>query len=129
MNWYEETFRATVVLVAASVALIAPGAAGIDGSMLLGVVFVALAGPLFAVRGVLSEGPVILGHDIGSYVAVLWLSPLLAALISFMAPGATPGELQALGGLVGLAGMANYFLRPLYRLGYRIIDAVVGTAA
>jgi hypothetical protein len=28
--------------------------------------------------------------------------------------GASPGEVQALGGLLGLVAMANYFFRPVY---------------
>ena len=38
-------------------------------------------------------------------------------------------ELQALGGVVGLAGMVNYFLRPVYRAGYAVVRFVARTVS
>jgi len=38
--------------------------------------------------------------------------------------GATPAEMEAMGGLLGLAGMVNYFLRPLYLVVYGIVIAL-----
>jgi hypothetical protein len=55
--------------------------------------------------------------DLGSE---LWLTPLVAASVVIAAPGATPGELQAIGGLVGLAALLIFVLRPLYRLLVRL---------
>jgi hypothetical protein len=115
MSWREETFRVTVVLLAASLALLVPGTAGIDGSLSLGVVFLGGALVLFAGREQLAAAPQALGHDLGSYGRVLWAGPVVATVVVVFSADATAAELQALGGLVGLAGMANYFLRPLYR--------------
>lgn len=48
----------------------------------------------------------------------LWLGPLLGAAV--VAVGVTmdasPGELQSLGGIVGLVGVFNLLLRPVYHL-------------
>jgi hypothetical protein len=41
-------------------------------------------------------------------------------------PSATPAEVQALGGLLGLVGMANYFLRPLYLFAYDLLETLRG---
>lgn len=120
MDWYEETFRATVVLLAASVVVIAPGAAGIGGELFLVGVALLLAGGLFAVRDQFDEAPVVFGHDLGEYGRALWVSGVVAAVVFLLGLGTTPGELRALGGIVGLAGMANYFLRPVY-LGIRFL--------
>ena len=128
MDWKTETFRLTVVLVAASVALVGAGVAGVGGSLLLAVVFAGLAGVLFAARDALAAAPVVVGHDVGHYGAVLWVGPLVGTVIVLVALDATPAELQALGGLVGLAGMVNYFLRPVYRLVYSLLGRV-GVAA
>jgi hypothetical protein len=124
MDWKGETFRATVVLLAASAVLIGPGVAGIGSSFVLAGTLVALAALLFAGSGALGAAPRAVGHEVGDYGAVLWVAPLVAAAVVLLALDATPGELQALGGLVGLAGMANYFLRPLYRLGYAALRTV-----
>jgi pimeloyl-ACP methyl ester carboxylesterase len=119
-----ETFRLTVVLVAASLCLVLAGLAGLGASVGLAGVFVLAAGGLSAVRERLSGGPVVFGHDLGTYAAVLWLAPLAAAAASLLFLGATPGELLTLGGLFGLAGMINYFLRPVYRAGYSLLRLV-----
>jgi hypothetical protein len=124
MDWKAETFRVTVVLLAASVALIGPGVAGVGGSGLLVIVLVGLTGVLFILREPLGHAPRLLGHDIGDYGEVLWLGALVAACVVVIALDASAAELQALGGIVGLAGMGNYFLRPLYGLGGSLLRAV-----
>lgn len=129
MHWYEETFRATVVLLAASLTLIGPGIAGLGGSLGLAVAQVALAAVLFVGRDRLGTGPSALGHDLGYYGEVLWLGPLVGAAVTVLGLTATPAELQALGGLVGLAGMANYFLRPVYRLASGTLGRIAGTGS
>ena len=108
----------TAVLLVASLALIAPGLLGLGASVLLGAMLLAAAIGLFAWRRPLaSVGPV--GWvAIGPMLGVAWLGPALAGLLVLVASGATPGELQAYGGLLGLLGMLNYFLRPVYGLLY-----------
>ncbi|WP_340098831.1 hypothetical protein [Salinibaculum salinum] len=116
MDWYEEAFRLTVVLLVASVLVIAPGIAGVGGSVLLVGGALLVAGGLYSVRGRLEMAPELLRHDFGHYGTALWLSGVVAAVVFLLGLSATPGELLALGGLVGLLGMVNYFLRPVYRL-------------
>jgi len=120
MGWYEEAFRATVVLLAASVVVIAPGAVGLGGSPLFVVGALVLAGGLYAARDRLDDAPEVFGHDLGAYGRALWLAPVVAAVVFAVGLDTTPGELRALGGIVGLVGMANYFLRPVY-LGLRFL--------
>jgi hypothetical protein len=119
-----ETFRVTVVLVAASLCLLAAGLAGFGASVGLAGVLLVLAGGLSSLRERLSGGPTAAGHDLGAYGAVLWVAPLTAAAVSLLFLGATPGELLTLGGVLGLAGMVNYFLRPVYRAGYSVVRSV-----
>ncbi|WP_302082225.1 hypothetical protein [Salinibaculum rarum] len=116
MDWNEETFRLTVVLLLASLLLIGPGLAGFGGSLLLVVDVLLVAAGLYAVRDRLATAPEVLTHDLGHYAAALWTSGVVAAAVLLFRLSATPDELVALGGLVGLLGMVNYFLRPVYRL-------------
>jgi hypothetical protein len=103
----------TMVCLAGSGLLLVLGFVGVSGSVLLGGLFIVLSVGLYATRPSSSVGPIV-GIDIDSILKALWLAPLIAAVAVFLEPGATPAELQALGGLVGLVGMANYFLRPVY---------------
>jgi hypothetical protein len=129
MDWYDETFRLTVVLLAASVLVIVPGLAGFGGSFLLVVVAVLVGSGLYAGRDQLRTAPEVGSHDFGDYGDVLWLSAVVAAAVFLFGLSATPGELRALGGIVGLLGMLNYFLRPLYRLFQVLYRAFLGTTA
>jgi len=124
MDWYGETFRATVVLLAASVVLLVPGSVGLGASLPLVVAFGLLAGLFGALREPLSRLPTVARHDTGAYGELLWLGPAVAAGVCLVFLGATAAELQALGGLVGLVGMVNYFLRPLYRAGYALASYI-----
>jgi hypothetical protein len=124
MDLDARSFRLTVVLVAASLCLVLAGLAGVGSSVGLAGVLVLLAGLLSAARDRLS-GPVVLGHDLGTHAAALWIAPLAAAVTVVLFLGATPEELLTLGGVVGLAGMVNYFLRPVYRAGYSVVRFVV----
>lgn len=129
MDWYEETFRLTVVLLVTSALVIGAGFAGLGGSVLLVVATLALAGGLYAVRDRLRTAPEVAMHDIGYYADALWMSAVVAAAVFVVGLSASPGELRALGGLVGLVGMANYFLRPLYRLLAALVDVFLGSTA
>ena len=105
-----------VCLVAAGI-LLGLGVVGATASPVLAAVLLALAGGLYLTRPSPALG-VVAGVDVDGLLSTLWLAPALAALPVLLEPGATPAEVQALGGLLGLAGMANYFLRPLYLLTY-----------
>lgn len=114
-SWREWTLRVTIVLLATSVVLIGPGVAGIGSSLpFLGalVVLTAVCGVL---RSRLAELPRVVGHNLGTYGQDLWLGPLVGlVVVGAIAPSASAAELQALGGIAGLVGMVNYFIRPLY---------------
>jgi hypothetical protein len=44
-----------------------------------------------------------------------------------LVPGASPEELQALGGIAGFVGMINYFLRPVYFLVYSLLKRLAAS--
>ncbi len=125
-HWHRRTLHLTFVLVVASLGLVVAGLAGAGASLAVVAALIALAGVLFVLRPRL-DGPTVLRHDLGEYGALLWIGPGVAATVCLLFFGATPAELQSLGGLVGLAGMANYFLRPVYRTGYALVRRVTGT--
>ena len=127
MDWREESVRVTFALLVASVGLLGPGLAGITASLTLVAVLFGVAGLLFFARDRLDAGPTVLGREVGAFGRVLWTGPAIAAVVCLAFLGATPAELQALGGLVGLVGMANYFLRPVYRVGSVLVRRVSGT--
>ncbi|MDS0282826.1 hypothetical protein [Haloarcula onubensis] len=117
------TMQVTVLCLVAAGSLLALGVAGVPASPALVVVLLALSAGLYFTRPDADAGHV-LGIDVGSLLSALWLAPALAALAVLVEPSASAEELQALGGLVGLAGMANYFLRPVYLLAYSLVEAV-----
>lgn len=108
------TQRVTVVLIAASLALVAPGLVGVGTSLSLAAGLVGLAGVLWWARDRLGAAGTVAGIDFGVGLRDLWIGVGIAVAIVLGIPGTNPGELQALGGLCGLLGMANYFLRPVY---------------
>jgi hypothetical protein len=113
--------RLTLVLLAGGLPLIAAGAAGVAASATLVAGLLALAAAL-AVIGTRVAGTAWARVDRRAFVADLWVGPLLAGLLLVLHLDAHPGEVQALGGLVGLAGMLNYFLRPVYHLAYAFLS-------
>lgn len=122
------TMRVTALLLVAAALAIGLGVAGVGASLPIVLGLLALAAVLYAARpGENRFGPVA-GVDVDGIVRSLWLAPLIAALPLLVRLSATPGEMQAIGGLLGLAGMANYFLRPVYLLGYDLVSAVRETA-
>lgn len=116
MDVSEMTFRLTVVLLFTSVLVIVPSLAGLGGSVPLVVAALLVAGGLYTVREQLRALPRVATRDLGPHAEALWMSGIVAAAVFVLGLSATPDELRALGGIVGLTGMANYFLRPVYRL-------------
>ncbi len=124
-QWRLRSSRGTYVLLVASFLLIGPTVAGVGATLPLVGVFAALAVAFWAGRDALRRLPVVAGYDTGWYAQDSWLAPVLAAVVTLAVLGASPPELQAAGGFVGLAGMVNYFLRPLYLLIAETILSVV----
>ncbi|GGN99844.1 hypothetical protein [Haloarcula pellucida] len=120
------TMQVTILLLVAAGLLLALGVAGVPASLPLVVLLLALAGGLYLTRP--DEGGVgfVVGIDVDSLLDSLWLAPAIAAAPLVLELGATPEEVQALGGLLGLAGMANYFLRPVYLLAYGLVRSLTG---
>lgn len=113
-QWRLRSSRGTFVLLVASFLLIGPTLAGVGATLPLVAGFAVLAGALWAGRDDLRRFPVVAGYDTGWYARDSWLAAVVAAVLTLVVLGAPPAELQATGGFVGLAGMINYFLRPLY---------------
>lgn len=107
--------RLTVVLLAASLSLIGPGLAGLGASVPLVVALAAAAG-LLALTRAEAGGRRWPGMVPVRYLRDLWAGPLVAGVVALAMLGSSPGEVQALGGVCGLVGMLNYFLRPIYAL-------------
>jgi len=115
--------QVTVLCLVAAGILLALGVAGVPGSLPLVALLLALGAGLYYTRPDGDAGQV-LGIDLDGLLSALWLAPVLAALPVVLEPAASAEELQALGGIVGLAGMVNYFLRPVYLLVYSLVEAV-----
>ena len=111
--------RATVILLTAGLSLVAVGTAGVAASLLLVLASVVLAGVTRVVTDAV-EVPATDGVTVRTVATDLWIGPALAAVVLVLWLDATPGEVQALGGMVGLVGMLNYFLRPFYHLIYEL---------
>ena len=125
-SWKERTLSVTVVLLFTSAVLMLPALAGVGVSLPYLGVLVVLAAALGAGRSVLAELPVVLEYDLGRYARDLWVGPLVGiVMVLLIAPTASPVELQAIGGIAGLAGMLNYFVRPLYLYLYGVVRGIV----
>lgn len=112
----ERSAQVTGVLLLASVGLIAPGLVGLGASLPLATFLLVPTVLLFAGREEFDAIGQVGGLPLGLVLRVAWVGPLLSAGIVVYAGGASPGEIQAYGGICGLLGMANYFLRPVYGL-------------
>lgn len=121
----ERTHRATVGLVAASVGLIAAGVAGVGGSLFVMMTFTTLGAGGWWGRKQLRGAPAVLGYELGWYAARLWVGALVAAVATAAVRGASPTELQAIGGIVGLAGVGNHVLRPVYLYGIGLARRII----
>lgn len=123
------TAALTVQLLVASVLLIGASLLGAGADLPVVVAFAAASAALLAARGRLPDVGVVVGHDVDRYLADLWAGAAVAAVTALVLLGATPSELQAAGGLIGLAAMANHFLRPFYALAADLVAWVRGSNA
>ena len=117
------TTRVTVVCLVAAGIVLALGLVGARATPFIIVACVLLACGLSLTRPDTELG-VVLDVDIDGLLETLWLAPAVAAVPLVFELGATAAEMQALGGLLGLAGMVNYFLRPLYLVVYSVVAAL-----
>lgn len=125
-RWREgPEIRATLVLLAGGGTLVAAGTAGLAASPWLVAAVLATAVPTWLL-GRLAVDTAWTRVDRHRFVADLWVGPAIAAAVLVPFLGAGAGEVQALGGLVGLVGMANYFLRPVYHLLYGLARYLAG---
>lgn len=112
--WLRNTMVLTYVGLVAALLLIVTGRLGFGASPLVVLVFAGIAAITWLARFDLRRVRSRLGVQLGRYLAVTWAGPLLAIAITLVGFDAGPGELEALGGLIGLVAMVNYFLRPVY---------------
>lgn len=112
--WRNWSRHATTTLLVTSVVLIGPALAGVGSVPALVVALVALTGLLRAGRETLAQLPTVVGYDLGGHARHSWVGVLVGAAVVLGTLGSPAAELQAYGGLAGLVGMVNYFLRPLY---------------
>lgn len=113
-TWRTRSRRATVVLVIGSGLLIGPALAGVGATLPLAGVLGVLTVVLWASRESLGRLPTVVGYDFGEHARDSWIGSLLGVAVVVGTLGVPPVELQAFGGIVGLIGIVNYFLRPLY---------------
>ncbi|WP_148290941.1 hypothetical protein [Halorhabdus tiamatea] len=108
----------------AGVLLIALGLVGQSGTTALGLGLVAVGALAFSFRhhfaGVVSHPAA------DAYLRSIPPAPLLAGAIVLWFVGASAGELQTLGGVLGLLALLNHLLRPVYGLVYRVLGRVFG---
>lgn len=112
--WQSRSQRVTYVLLVTSAVLIGPGLAGFGASPALAGVLAVLGASLLAARDRIERLPTVVGYDLGWYGRDSWLGCLLGVVVVLVYLGASPAETRALGGIAGLLGMLNYFVRPLY---------------
>lgn len=113
-HWRRWTQHVTTVLLIASVTLIVPALVGFGATIPVALAIALVSAALWTVRDQLAELPTVVGYNLGRHARDSWVGPALGAAIVIVALGSPPPELQAFGGIAGLLGMLNYFLRPLY---------------
>lgn len=114
VHWLRTTLDGTYVGLVAALLLVALGRLGVGAGPLVVVVLSALAGLAWLGRSALAAVRPRLGIPLGRYLRLTWAGPVLASAVTLVGFDATAGELEAMGGLVGLLAMVNYFLRPVY---------------
>ncbi|MFB6128711.1 MAG: hypothetical protein ABEJ47_03005 [Halorhabdus sp.] len=106
----------------AGVLLIGLGLAGQSATMTLALGLVAVGALALAFRHHVAG---LVSHPAAdAYLRSIPPAPLLAGAVALWFSGASPGELQTLGGVLGLLAIANHLLRPVYGLGYRLFARV-----
>jgi hypothetical protein len=122
----DRAVEATALALVASGLLIGASLVGVGGGIGLVAALAVLAALLAAGKNVLPRPGRVVGHDFDLYCRDLWAGPALAAVATAVVFGATPVEIQTVGGVIGFVGMVNYFLRPVYHMAYSVVERVVG---
>ncbi|QSG15936.1 hypothetical protein [Halapricum desulfuricans] len=102
----------TSIALVAAAALLAPAFAGVAPSAALAAVALGVTVLAFVVREevrALAPAP-----WLGLYFEAVWAGVAVATLVLVAFLDATAAELQTLGAVVGLIGLFNYLLRPVY---------------
>lgn len=125
-QWHDRALSVTYIFLTASVLLIGCSLLGLGGDGPVLGVLLALGAVLAASRNRLEAAPRVVGYRVGRFAQDVWLGPVIAVTLVFLVePGASPEELQAIGGIAGFVGMGNYFVKPVYlyliRLGQRMV--------
>lgn len=127
-EYHDRALSFTYILLTAATLLIGCSFLGLSGDGPVLGVLLALGAVLAAAREQLEAIPSVIGYRVGRFARDLWLGPVIAVVLVFLVkPGATPEELQAIGGMAGVIGMGNYFLKPVYLYLIRLAKRVVST--
>lgn len=112
--------RISAVFLLAGLILIPMPYVGMGPSLLL---LLILAGSAWA----LYEGWQRSEGTVRTYLSGLWLGPVVAIAFTIygFTIGATPDELQALGGIAGIIGVINLLLRPVYRFLHYVLTGAL----
>lgn len=115
--------RISAVFLTAAGVLILLGSVGVAPSLPVVVGLVLLTGVSFTAlnRYPLPE----------YYLDGVWVGFAVAALLALLGlvQSWTAGETQTVGGIVGMIGLVNLFLRPVYRLCYYVVESLVRTGS
>ncbi|WP_136689424.1 hypothetical protein [Halorhabdus amylolytica] len=109
----------------AGLLLIALGVAGQSATFALAVGVLAIGVVGTAMRQTLRER---IDHPgFAAYLVSIPLGPLVAGVVLVVFLGASPGELQTLGGVLGLLALLNHLFRPVYAFGHYVVSRLAGT--
>lgn len=114
------------LLLLGGLVLIGASLLGLGATPVLFGALMAVTVALYLARGAIPRVEPVADWALADLGGDLWLASLVAAAAVVVVFGATPGEVQSMGGLVGLAGVLAYVLRPfvrlLGRLWFRVTD-------
>lgn len=114
----------SALVLLAGLCLVGAGVLGVAAGPVLFAPLLAATVALYLAREILPRVELVRDWALADLGEDLWLAPLIGAAAMAVAPNATAGELQSIGGLLGLAALLNYFLRPIYRLLVRLARRV-----
>ncbi|MFW5974504.1 MAG: hypothetical protein ACOCPZ_03910 [Natrialbaceae archaeon] len=106
----------------AGVLLIGLGLAGVSGTTALGLGLLAVGTFALAFRHLFAG---LVTHPAAdAYLTSVPFAPVIAGGVVLWFSGASPGELQTLGGVLGLLALVNHLLRPVYGILHGLLARV-----